>query len=157
MTLCGYTFTAKASPDLPPRSTHHRQQITWYASFSNPSRQPAKERSYMHLTNYSINKTNELFTASDQTGTTGSKRRLTSVMQQLRERGLNVDGIWGEIKLIAVKTLLAIQPKLSHLYNTCSPNSLCSNGCFELLGFDIMLAQKKGNRAKPLLLEVILQ
>ncbi|CAK0849302.1 unnamed protein product [Prorocentrum cordatum] len=40
---------------------------------------------------------------------------------------------------LIVKTLIAVQPSLSHFYHSCQPDD-CENGmCFEVLGFDIML------------------
>lgn len=57
------------------------------------------------------------------------------------------------IQEIIVKTLVAIQPKLSHLYNTCFPNDIMGNSCCELLGFDVILEKKKEG-IKPWLLEV---
>jgi hypothetical protein len=54
---------------------------------------------------------------------------------------------------VIIKTLLSIQPKLAHIYHACFPDDHYGNGSYELLGFDIILVQKKG-KIKPCLLEV---
>jgi len=52
------------------------------------------------------------------------------------------------MELIVVKTVLAVQPQLQHIYK--SYQSKEPDCCFELLGFDIMLDRK----LKPWMLEV---
>src|SRR5690348_14488336 len=101
----------------------------------------------MHLTNYSINKNSSKFTSNDE-GTAGTKRSIKSVMEQLRKEGHQVDHLWDGVAVnssvciyidliqdLIIKTMISIQPHLSHLYGTCFPNDAYGNAMFEILGF----------------------
>lgn len=52
---------------------------------------------------------------------------------------------------LIVKTLISIQPELTHNYRTCQPSDLEWNMCFEILGFDVYIDRRKW---KPWLIEV---
>ncbi|PRP89112.1 hypothetical protein PROFUN_01832 [Planoprotostelium fungivorum] len=113
------------------------------------------DKMYMHLTNYSINKNSENFVVDeDNKGLHGSKRSITSVLQLLQEQGHDSKKIWQDIADIIIKTMISIQPKLAHIYNTCFPSDHHANSVFELMGFDVLLAKTKGGTIKPWLLEV---
>lgn len=51
---------------------------------------------------------------------------------------------------IIIKTMISIQPELSHSYRAAQPSDQEQRMCFELLGFDIILNAK----LEPMLLEV---
>lgn len=106
------------------------------------------ENSYMHLTNYAINKNNPKFIAAK--GNKGHKRSLSWLMDYLDEQGKNIDVLWCNIKDIVIKTLISGQPHLSHIYRSLRPHEISNSMCFELLGFDILL----DSCLKPWLLEV---
>lgn len=57
---------------------------------------------------------------------------------------------WEEIKKIVTKTICTVQPELRLNYLKLSPDDPFNQGCFEILGFDIILDRKM----KPYLLEV---
>ena len=112
-----------------------------------------KKNNYMHLTNYAINKRNKNYNKGGDDGDSedAHKRSITSVFKTLeREQGANIDLIWDGIKEIVIKTLLGVQPELSHIYKACQPSDKLGNMCFEILGFDVMLDKD----LRPWLLEV---
>ena len=107
----------------------------------------------MHLTNYSINKNSEAFVQpEDETDCSDAhKRTVSSLMRTLAEDGHDVEKLWEQIGQVCVKTIISVQPHLEHTYFTCRGRSEdAGSGCFELLGFDIMMDHK----LRPFLLEV---
>ena len=91
----------------------------------------------MHLTNYAINKENNKFEFnSDETrDDVGHKRSLTWLMGFLEEQGHDREGFQAGVKEIIVKTMIAVQPSLSHLYRSSLPDDIENSQCFEILGF----------------------
>eukprot|EP01052_Picozoa_sp_SAG31_P032208 SAG31_NODE_3507_length_4183_cov_2.185113_2_plen_235_part_00 len=79
------------------------------------------ENTFMHLTNYSLNKHSEDFvpnTDADKADD-GSKRSIESVLRWLDEHGHDSAQVWGDIGVLIGKTVLAIQPTLAHNRRTC--------------------------------------
>ena len=107
---------------------------------------------FMHLTNYAINKENEKFEFNndEKRDDVGHKRSLTWFLNYLDEQGLDRAGFQRGIKDIIVKTMIAVQPSLRHLYRTNLPDDVENSQCFEILGFDVFVDDK----LKPWLLEV---
>ena len=117
---------------------------------------------YMHLTNYSVNKHNPIFqqpTNSSEHGpghtTTeeqSSKRSLGWLWNWLSSKGMDSEGVWRDISDIIVKTLISIQATLAQSYRSCKVDSSAHSPftCFEVLGFDIMIT----DNLKPCLVEV---
>ena len=104
---------------------------------------------FTHLTNYSLNKNNKEFDASQH------KLRLKDVLkcQLVSEWNgkvfrKNASQIWDEIEQIVIKTMYVVQPQLAHLYRTSQAKE--PDLCCDLLGFDVMLDYK----LKPWMLEV---
>ena len=95
---------------------------------------------FRHLTNYAINKAHPDFVAG---GEDSSKRLLTQVLDQLAHEGVDVDLLWGEVQQLVVKTIIAVQPHLSHSYSSCRPATDAHPfSCFELLGLDLLLDEQ---------------
>uniref|UniRef100_F1KX28 Tubulin polyglutamylase TTLL11 n=1 Tax=Ascaris suum TaxID=6253 RepID=F1KX28_ASCSU len=106
---------------------------------------------YAHLTNYSLNKANNHYVHSNslQDQLKGSKRLLSTVFHQMEARGVKTKRLWHNIKLIIVKTILAMVPEIMlsyehYFYDAPGPQ------CFQIMGFDILVTKE----LKPILLEV---
>eukprot|EP00742_Colponemidia_sp_Colp-10_P007945 GILJ01008572.1.p1 GENE.GILJ01008572.1~~GILJ01008572.1.p1 ORF type:complete len:685 (+),score=114.58 GILJ01008572.1:277-2055(+) len=107
---------------------------------------------FMHLTNYSLNKNNENFVATEDAdnGDEGSKRTLTSVLESIRQLGHDTTTIWNNIRDVVTKTMIAISPILANHYNALFPEDEAQARCFHLIGFDLMIDSK----LRPWLLEI---
>ena len=91
---------------------------------------------FMHLTNYAINKDSDdfIFNEDADKADYGHKRSLESIWALIEEQGGDVTKIKREIERILVKTILAVQPSLTHLYRSCMTETFNHSCCFELLG-----------------------
>nr|CAB3267360.1 tubulin polyglutamylase TTLL7-like [Phallusia mammillata] len=109
------------------------------------------DQHYMHLTNYSVNKTNEKFERHSDFDR-GSKRSIKSLLSHLRNAGYDTVTLWRSITDLVLKTLVVASPHVLHSYRMCRPGQPphSDSVCFEILGFDIFLDRK----LKPWLLEV---
>ncbi|KAJ4460889.1 putative tubulin polyglutamylase TTLL6 [Paratrimastix pyriformis] len=105
---------------------------------------------YMHLTNYSLNKHNQNFVPG-QTEDEGSKRSLSSINRWLAQHGHDVEALWSRITEVIIKTLVAIQPTLCYVYRcgVANPDPAHSM-CFHVVGFDVLLDY----RLRPWILEI---
>lgn len=71
---------------------------------------------FMHLTNYSINKTSANYTNSDCADSrTGHKWTLRTLWSYLEQENVNVAKIWASIKDIVVKTMIAGESPINSL------------------------------------------
>lgn len=74
---------------------------------------------FMHLTNYSINKTSANYTNSDCADSrTGHKWTLRSLWSYLEQESVNVAKIWTSIKDIVIKTMIAGESSINSLTRT---------------------------------------
>lgn len=64
----------------------------------------------------------------------GHKRSLTSCYETLGQMGVDVPLLKERIDDIIIKTIIAGQPHLAHLYRTSQPDDLENSMCFEILG-----------------------
>jgi len=137
----------------PLRIFLHEQGLVRLASekYAEP-RGKNLQQTMVHLTNYAINCENPEFqeNTNPEDGTDGHKRSFQAVLQELGENGVDVALLRAEIEDLVVKTLISVQPSLSHVYRSCQPDDIENAMCFEILGFDILLDSK----AKPWLIEV---
>lgn len=137
----------------PLRIFLHRRGLVRLAS--EPYVEPVGKnlsQNMIHLTNYAINKMNPNFeeNTNPDDAQDGHKRSWEAVQEHLRKDGHDVDTLLLEIEDLIIKTLIAVQPSLSHFYHSCQPDDLENSMCFEILGFDVILDYK----LQPWLLEV---
>lgn len=106
-------------------------------------------KTYMHLTNYSLNKHSAGYVQSDADDK-GSKRKLSAVFKQLEKQGCDIPLLWDEIDKLACQTIIALVPVLKLQNQIVSAELKHDLRSFQILGFDILL----NNDLKPILLEV---
>jgi hypothetical protein len=87
---------------------------------------------------------------SDVKSGQSSKRTLKTVYDRLASEGIDIHLLKLKIADIIVKTLIAVQPDLTHNYRMNQPNDRAFQMCFEVLGFDVLIDED----GKPWLLEV---
>jgi tubulin polyglutamylase TTLL11 len=84
------------------------------ARFSTvPYQSPTKKNmheTFMHLTNYSLNKRSKTFSHSEEDDE-GSKRTLSSVMSRIAMNGQDSRKVWEDIENVVCKTIVAIVPE----------------------------------------------
>ena len=86
---------------------------------------------FMHLTNYSLNKKSTTFNRSERDDE-GSKRTLSSVFSRMKRYGYNTDKVWKKIQQLIVKTMIAIIPDLKiEMMNAIPPNKP-GPSCFQV-------------------------
>ena len=99
--------------------------------------------SYMHLTNYAVNKHNENFVANqggaDEDDEDASKLGLEQLAEHMTEEGHDWPAIWSSIQQLIMKSLISVQPLLKNNYRSVMPLDNDGFSCFEILGYDVML------------------
>ncbi|XP_068695684.1 tubulin polyglutamylase TTLL11-like [Montipora foliosa] len=106
-------------------------------------------KTYMHLTNYSLNKYSSGYVQSDA-GDKGSKQKLSAVFRKLAKEGCDIKRLWADIDKVACQTMIALVPILKLQNQVMSAELKQKLKCFQILGFDILLDKN----LKPFLLEV---
>lgn len=98
--------------------------------YENPTHKNLHE-SYMHLTNYSLNKRNNAFNRSEREDE-GSKRSLTSVLRKIENEGHDSARVWKRIEEIVCKTIIAIVPEMKVEFQAAIPVGKPGPSCFEV-------------------------
>ncbi len=106
------------------------------AAYSPPS-DANIDCTFMHLTNYSVNKHNESFVQNngDSENEDGSsKRSLSWLWTWLTAQGRDVAPIWSQVADIVVKTLISVQATLAFNLANCKVDGQNKNPftCFEV-------------------------
>ena len=103
---------------------------------------------YIHLTNYSINKTSLNFEQNDSVNEEfGEKWTLFTLKNYFEKNNLNFDKVWEKIKDIIIKVILSVTGMAIPLIKSFE---LSSGNLFELYGVDILLDEN----LTPWLMEV---
>ncbi|OON20411.1 Tubulin-tyrosine ligase family protein, partial [Opisthorchis viverrini] len=121
----------------------HREGLVRFASQQYSLSAVDINNRFVHLTNYSVNRHNKHGT----TGVQNNKWKLETLWRYLLDRGVNVDGLWMQLKDIVFKTLASVINPISILVDQNCRRRACAH---ELFGFDILLDEN----LKPWLLEV---
>ncbi|KAF8570907.1 hypothetical protein P879_01143 [Paragonimus westermani] len=121
----------------------HRNGLVRFASLKYSTSVADISNRYVHLTNYSVNKHNN----HTETGVTDHKWKLETLWRYLLNRGINVEGLWLQLKDIVFKTLVSVTNSISIMIDQHCRRRACVH---ELFGFDILLDEN----LKPWLLEV---
>lgn len=112
----------------------------------------------MHLTNYSINKFSPDFVKNldnpkeddtDGEASNASKWSFQELRKYFETNNLDYDGLFGRIKDLIIKTLIAAEPSICAACTDPEGTKL-TPGCFEIYGFDVLV----DDVLKPWLLEV---
>ncbi|CAH0564167.1 unnamed protein product [Brassicogethes aeneus] len=116
------------------------------AKYSDDSKD-LKDR-YRHLTNYSINKLSDQYTANeDANACQGHKWTLSKLMEYLEGKGVNSRSLWKNLQQLVIKTMISAEGPITQL---CEENMNSIYNCYELFGVDVLLDVE----LKPWLLEV---
>ena len=98
--------------------------------YENPSNKNLHE-TFMHLTNYSLNKRSAGFNRSEREDE-GSKRTLTSVLTRIERMGYKAEFLWELIEELVCKTIIAIIPDLKIELMTAIPAGKPGPSCFQV-------------------------
>lgn len=103
---------------------------------------------YMHLTNYSVNKSSSSYTHNVDAGQCqGHKWTVKSLWGYLKAKGVDTSALWSRIADLAIKTIISGEHDI--IIRT-RKNVRSRYSCHELFGFDVIIDE----RLRPWLLEV---
>ena len=111
-------------------------------NYHKPSYKNA-HKSFMHLTNYSLNKRSEEYQHTNEPDT-GSKRMLAQVFEDMELLGYDTGMIWEKIDNLVVITLQAMCPEIKTGVQAAMRRGTLpsTHSCFQILGFDLLLDNK---------------
>ncbi|XP_045584029.2 tubulin polyglutamylase ttll-4 isoform X2 [Procambarus clarkii] len=103
---------------------------------------------YMHLTNYSVNKSSSSYTHNVDAGQCqGHKWTIKSLWGYLKARGVDTSALWTRIADLVIKTVVSGE---HDIVVRTRKNVRSRYSCHELFGFDVIIDE----RLRPWLLEV---
>ncbi|KAK7067709.1 Tubulin polyglutamylase ttll4 [Halocaridina rubra] len=103
---------------------------------------------YMHLTNYSVNKSSSSYTHNVDAGQCqGHKWTIKSLWGYLKAKGVDTSALWSRIADLVIKTIISGE---HDIIVRSRKNVRSRYSCHELFGFDVIIDE----RLRPWLLEV---
>lgn len=132
----------------PLRVYMHSDGLARFASVKYSEKSDTLHDRYMHLTNYSINKLSQNYSKNeDANACKGHKWTIKSLWTHLAAQGVNVTNLWGALRNLVLKTILAGENTINQLTKM---NMGSKYNCYELFGIDVLL----DSELIPWLLEV---
>lgn len=133
----------------PLRIYLYREGLVRFATQAYTISKKSVQKRYIHLTNYSVNKkaANYQFNQQAQQDDQGSKWSHTALKKTYTELGIDPETVFGRVKDVIVKTIMAAEPLLVNSVVQYTKNR---GNCFETYGFDVLLDEN----LRPWLMEV---
>lgn len=132
----------------PLRVYMHTDGLARFASVKYSEKSDTLSDRYMHLTNYSINKLSDKYSANeDADACQGHKWTIKSLWSYFNEKGINTDRLWGALRNLVLRTVLAGEGPIHAMSKLNVGNRY---NCYELFGIDVLL----DSELVPWLLEV---
>ncbi|XP_055362017.1 tubulin polyglutamylase TTLL5 isoform X3 [Betta splendens] len=107
------------------------------------------KNTFMHLTNYSVNKKSSDYVSCDdpEVEDYGNKWSMSAVLRYLKQEGKDTTLLMRQVEDLIIKALLSAELQIATACKTFVPHK---TNCFELYGFDVLI----DSHLKPWLLEV---